>query len=99
MVGLLAIPCGRTVHSYREAGPELLIGGGGGVLRMQRVCSLMVGEGWGGKQSFMSIADRETLAGVAEMWGSPLCGEPQTHMVLLIALKPYNSLHPLSSFL
>lgn len=49
--------------------------------------------------SFLSIANWGTLAGMAEMWGSPLCGEPQTHMVLLIALKPYNSLHPLSSFL
>jgi hypothetical protein len=26
MVGLLAIPCERTVHSYHEAGPELLVG-------------------------------------------------------------------------
>ena len=59
-------------------------------------------QGWKGmekKQSFMSIDNRGTLVGMAEIWGSPLCGEPQTHMVLLIALKPYNSLHPLSSFL
>ena len=41
------------------------------------------------KQSFMSIANRGTMAGMAEIWGSPLCGEPQTHMVLLIALKTY----------
>ena len=42
MVGLLAIPCERIVHSYHEAGPELLMG----VLRMQSVHSLGGGEGW-----------------------------------------------------
>ena len=32
------------------------------------------------------------------MWGSPLCGEPQTHMVLLIALRSCNNLHPAEVF-
>ena len=45
-------------------------------------------------QSFKSIANSGTLAGMAEMWGSPLCGEPQTLMVLLIALRSCNNLHP-----
>jgi hypothetical protein len=90
MVGLLAIHCGRTVHSYREAGPELLMDG-----TENTKCSQS--QGWRGmekKQSFMSIANRETLAGMSEMWDSPLCGEPQTHMVLLIALRSCNNLHP-----
>jgi hypothetical protein len=45
--------------------------------------------------SFLSIANWGTLAGMAEMWGSPLCGEPQTHMALLIALRSCIYLHPL----
>ena len=77
MVELLVIPCRRTVHSYREAGPELLMGGTENE-----------------KQSFMSIANRGTLAEMAEMWGSPLCGEPQTCTVLLIVLRSCNNLHP-----
>lgn len=94
MVGLLAIPWGRTVHSYRKAGPELLMGGTENAKRSQS-------RGWRGmekKQSFMSIASRGTLAGMAEIWGSPLCGEPQIRMVLLIALKSCNSLHPPERF-
>ena len=63
MVGLLAMPCGRIVHSYHEAGPELLMDG-----TENTKCSQS--QGWRGmekKQSFMSIANRGTLAGIAEL--------------------------------
>jgi hypothetical protein len=43
---------------------------------------------------FISIANKGTLAGMAEIWSSALCGEPQTNMVLLIGLKSCNNLHP-----
>ena len=94
MVELLVIPCRRTVHSYREAGPELLMDG-----TENTKCSQS--QGWKGmekKQSFMSIANRGTLVGMAEIWGSPLCGEPQTLMVLLIALRSCNNLCPSELF-
>ena len=38
--------------------------------------------GMGKKQSFMSIANRGTLAEMAVLWGCPLCGVPHTRMVL-----------------
>ena len=41
-------------------------------------------------QSFMSVANRGTLAGIAEVLGRTFCGEPQ----VLIALIPCNNLHP-----
>ena len=52
MVGLLAIPCGRTVHSYREAGPELLIGGGGGSTENAKSLQSHGRRGMGGEAVF-----------------------------------------------
>jgi hypothetical protein len=78
MGGLLTIPCGGTVDSYREAVPELLIGG---TENAKHSVSRVEGDG---KRSFMSIANRGTLAGMAEMWGTPLCREPQRHIVFFL---------------
>lgn len=55
----------------------------------------MVSRGGGKKkQSLISNTNAGTLAEMAGTQGSPLWGEPQTHMVSLIALKSCNSLHP-----
>jgi hypothetical protein len=45
------------------------------------------------RQSYTSIANRGSLAWVAEMWGDPLWGDTQTWMILLIALKSCSGLH------
>ena len=66
MVGLLAIPCGRTVHSYHEAGPELLMG----VIENAKHLQFQGWKGMEKKQSVMSIANRGLLAGMAEMWAA-----------------------------
>lgn len=62
MVGLLAMPCGSTLHSYLSAGPELLILGTEKAKCLQ-FCS------WNDiekKQSLMSKTNSRVFTGMAE---------------------------------